>query len=64
MDDPQSATRGLEPWTQANDVESASDEEIGEALSLRITRLLRLFWVRRKTVLCILAAGILLFICQ
>jgi uncharacterized protein involved in exopolysaccharide biosynthesis len=60
MDDPQSATRGLEPWTQANDVESASDEEIGEALSLRITRLLRLFWVRRKTVLCILAAGILL----
>jgi uncharacterized protein involved in exopolysaccharide biosynthesis len=33
---------------------------MGEALSLRITRLLRLFWVRRKTVFRILAAGILL----
>ena len=60
MDDPQSATRGLEPWTQANDVESASDEETGEDLSLRITHLLRVCWVRRKTVFRILAAGMLL----
>jgi len=62
MDDSQSATRGLEPWTQANDVESASDEEMGEALSLRITHLLRLCWVRRKTAFRILAAGILLLL--
>ncbi len=60
MDDPQSATRSLEPWAQGNDVESARDEEMGEALSLRITQLLRLLWERRKTVFRILAAGILL----
>jgi uncharacterized protein involved in exopolysaccharide biosynthesis len=60
MNDPQNATRGLEPWTQANDVESASDEEMGEALSLRIIHLLRLCWMRRGTIILILAAGILL----
>ena len=60
MDDSQSATRGLEPWTQANDVESAGNEEMGEALSLRLTHLLRLFWGSRRTVLSIVAAGILL----
>ena len=60
MDDPQSATPGLEPWTQANDVESASAEEVGEALSLRITCFVRSCWVRRKMVFGILAAGILL----
>ena len=60
MNDPQNATRGSEPWTQENYVESASDEEMGEALSLRITHLLRLCWVRRMTIFRILAAGILL----
>jgi len=60
MEDSQSAPRGLEPWIQTNDVESFSDEEMGVALSLRITHLLRLCWVRRKTFFRILAAGILL----
>src|ERR1017187_5034720 len=60
MDQPQNATPGLEPWTQANDVESASAEEVGEALSLRITRFLRSCWVRRKMAFGILASGILL----
>jgi uncharacterized protein involved in exopolysaccharide biosynthesis len=60
MDQPQSATPGMEPWTQANDVESASAEEVGEALSIRITRFLRLCWVKRRMISGILATGILL----
>ena len=60
MDDPQIATPGSEPWTQANDLESASAEETSEALSLRITRFLRSCWVRRRMVFGILATGILL----
>src|ERR1035437_1032923 len=60
MDHPQSATPGSEPWTQANDVESASAEEVGEALSIRITRFLRLCWVKRRMISGILATGILL----
>jgi uncharacterized protein involved in exopolysaccharide biosynthesis len=60
MDDPQGATPGQEPWTQANDVESASAEEASEALSLRVARFLRSYWVKRKMVFGILAIGILL----
>jgi uncharacterized protein involved in exopolysaccharide biosynthesis len=57
---PQSATLGLEPWAQANDVESASAAKAGEALSPRILRLLRSCWVRPRLFLGILATGILL----
>ncbi len=60
MDDSQSTTSGLEPYTQANDVDLAVDKEVGEALSIQITRFLRLCWVRRRVVFGILAAGILL----
>jgi len=60
MDDPQGATPGQEPWTQANDVESASAEEASEALSLRVARFLRSCWVGRRMVLGILVTGILL----
>jgi len=60
MDQPQNLTPGPEPRTQKNDIESASTEDMGEALSLRITRFLRLCWVKRRMVIGILAIGILL----
>jgi uncharacterized protein involved in exopolysaccharide biosynthesis len=60
MDQPQSATPGSEFPTEANNVQSTSDEEVGEALSLRITRFLRLCWVKRKMFFVILATGTLL----
>jgi uncharacterized protein involved in exopolysaccharide biosynthesis len=44
---------------EANDVQSTSDEEVGEALSLRIIRFLRLCWVSRRIFFGILATGIL-----
>ena len=60
MDDPHSTMTGFEPWAQADDVEPGSDEVASEPLSLQIIRFLRSCWVRRKMVLGILAAGILL----
>jgi capsule polysaccharide export protein KpsE/RkpR len=62
MDDSQSARAGSELRTQTNDVASASAEEVGEGLSLRIARFLRLCWVRRRMVFGILATGILISI--
>ena len=60
MDQPQSATPGSELPAAANYVQSTSDEEMGEALSLQITRFLRLCWVKRKMFFGILATGTLL----
>jgi len=60
MDQPQCATPGSEFPAEANNVQSTSDEEVGEALSLRITRFLRLCWVKRKMFFVILATGTLL----
>jgi uncharacterized protein involved in exopolysaccharide biosynthesis len=59
MDQSQSATPGSELPAEANDVQSTSDEEVGEALSLRIIRFLRLCWVSRRIFFGILATGIL-----
>jgi len=60
MDDSRSATQVLNPGTHAIDAESPGDEEVGEALSLRIVRFLRLCWLRRRIVAGILGCGILL----
>jgi len=62
MDEPQNATSGLEPGTQANGVESASVAEVGEAISLRIARFLLLCWAKRKMVFGFLATGVLISI--
>lgn len=60
MDQPQSATPGSKPWTQTSDVESAGAAEMGETLTLRIIRFLRLCWVKRRMFFAILTTGILL----
>jgi uncharacterized protein involved in exopolysaccharide biosynthesis len=60
MEDSQSATLDLKPWIQANDAGSPGDEEVGDALSVRVTRFLRSCWSRRRMVAGILACGILL----
>jgi uncharacterized protein involved in exopolysaccharide biosynthesis len=62
MDYPQSATPDQELLAEAHDAESATGAEVGEAMNLRITRSLRLCWMRRRMVFGILAIGILISI--
>jgi uncharacterized protein involved in exopolysaccharide biosynthesis len=60
MDQPQRTTPSSEPWTETDEVEVSGDAEGGEAISLQITRFLRLIWVKRRMVFGILATGMLL----
>jgi len=59
MDNSQSATLDSELLTQANDLDASGIDETGEALSLKLTRFLRLCWARRRMVFGILAIGFL-----
>jgi uncharacterized protein involved in exopolysaccharide biosynthesis len=58
MDEHQKNTPSSGSWTQ-NDAELDA-EETGEALSIRLIRFLQLCWVRRRVVIGILTAGIVL----
>ena len=60
MDQSQNTAPGLESPVQVQDIEPMGATERGVPLSLMITRILRLFWVRRRMVFYILATGILL----
>jgi uncharacterized protein involved in exopolysaccharide biosynthesis len=59
MENPQNANPGSELWIQADDPQSAGDEEADEALSSRIARFLRLCWVRRRMFSGIFTVGVL-----
>ena len=62
MDDFQNTTPDSELLTQASDIDSPGDDEVGEALSIKATRFLRLCWAKRGIVFGILAIGILISI--
>lgn len=60
MDDSQIVTTGSEVWTQAEASEPAGNEEAGEDLIVKIMRFIHMCWMRRRMVLSIVGAGILI----
>ena len=60
MDDSQNETLGSELMDQTVDIGSAEEEDAGEALSLKLTRFLRMCWERRRSVLAIFSIGTLM----
>jgi uncharacterized protein involved in exopolysaccharide biosynthesis len=60
MDDPQSATSGPELPNPVQDLVPVGPSDRSETQSGKIFLILRLFWVKRRTIMRIAAAGILL----
>ena len=60
MTDSENTTPGSELLAHGNDFDSASADEPGEALSLKVARFLRLCWHRRKVFFGFLVVGILI----
>ncbi|HEY1803072.1 MAG TPA: GNVR domain-containing protein [Terracidiphilus sp.] len=60
MDDFQTTTQAPELPADGDDFESLGEEELRVSLLSRLMQFLRKFWLKRRMVLCILAAGILI----
>lgn len=59
MNDSQLIAPGTEAWTQADEIDPASAEEVGEPLGDKVARFLRRCWSKRWLIIAIFIAGTL-----